>query len=781
MIGIPVPFRFRRSHARAANTNVEIGGTGAVAARRVGLMSSRSTDLTRIFTRFDAVLESLAAIGLAETRDPNRLDVSSLPRPEMLARLLTDISSVWRQQRGELTQGAATVQDIDSPEALISFAAINDLDIVFENRKVASLSAEDLPAVMLTNDGMGRMLIARRGRAFAALHAGQPYSIDKDALAAEEAGTIFLVRPRSLATTSTPAEFMSAMAGAESADPVRGILSFMTARHRKLVVQLLIAAIFSNMMLLALPIYSGLIFDRVIPHSAFDTLWAISIGVTIALLADIAVRWVRLKIQDALASAASAAVQASVMRKLLEAKMAEAPRSAGAIALRLRNLDGMTQLVPQLVTGVLVDVPFLLFVFLLLWLNGGPVVLAPILGIAILVGLHHWTNLGSEAEQVRSTALMQLQSNRLTEAVEVLEMIKSTRSELRTLNRFERIFDEFSYSSHVVRLWQSLAAYANATIGQMMIAMVLIIGAYEISAGHMTVGGLTTCSLLVGRIIAPIGQLVSVVHRMMQSRAMLKSLSDDAKYQSEAAGDDSGAMRAPTRCALRLKDVSFSYSDQGTLQIDGLSTTILPGERVAIVGRSGSGKSTLLRLIARLAEPDKGAVLLDDFDVRQYAPSDLRRALGYMGQTPGLVDDTLMKNLTFGLDRLDPAQFDLMMRLTGVTDFAAAHPRGFAMNVGPRGERLSGGERQSVALARLLLADPQVFLLDEPTSSMDTMLETRLVKNLGEFIGGRTLIVATHRAPVLQLVNRIIWLDSGRLVADGPKAEVLARMSGAAA
>ena len=546
-------------------------------------------------------------------------------------------------------------------------------------------------------------------------------------------------------------------------------------------VQLLIAAAFSNMMLLALPIYTGLIFDRVIPHSAFDTLWAISIGVTMALLADIAVRWARLKIQDALASAASSAIQASVMRKLLEAKMVEAPRSAGAISLRLRNLDGMTQLVPQLVTGVVVDIPFLLLVFSLLWLNGGPVVLAPILGIAALIGVHHWTNLGSEAEQVRSTALMQLQSNRLTEAVEVLEMIKATRTELRILNRFERVFDEFAYSSHIVRLWQGVAAYANATVGQMMVAVVLIIGAYEISSGNMTVGGLSTCSLLVGRIIAPIGQLISVIHRMIQSRAMLKSLSDESKYESEVAGDESGALRAPMRCSLRLNNISFCYSDQGAPQIDSLSATIRPGERIAIVGRSGSGKSTLLRLIARLAEPDKGSILLDDFDVRQYAPSELRQALGYMGQTTGLVDDTLMKNLTFGLDQLDPEQFGLMMQLTGVADFAAGHPRGFGMPVGPRGERLSGGERQSVALARLLLANPRALLLDEPTSSMDTMLEARLVKNLKDFIGDRTLIVATHRAPVLQLVDRIIWLDSGRLVADGPKADVLKRMSGVAA
>ena len=193
--------------------------------------------------------------------------------------------------------------------------------------------------------------------------------------------------------------------------------------------------------------------------------------------------------------------------------MTEAPRSSGAISLRLRNLDSMTQLVPQLVTGVAVDLPFLLIVFVLLWINGGPVVLAPVAGIAALVAVHHWTNIGSDAEQKRSMALTQIQSNSLNEAVEVLEMIKSTRTELRVLNRFERVFDEFAYSSHVSRLWQSLAAYANVTIGQAMIAIVLIIGAYEISAGNMTVGGLLTCSLLVGRIIAPIGQLVGSFHR----------------------------------------------------------------------------------------------------------------------------------------------------------------------------------------------------------------------------------------------------------------------------
>lgn len=731
---------------------------------------------------FDATLDRLAKIGLAETRDPERLDVSQLPPPDLLARLLTEIASVWQKQRGEPARpGTAAIQGIDSPETLVSFAATNGIDVVFENRLVASLTAEDLPAVMLTHDGMGRMLLARRGRIFTAQHGGRSYSIDKDALAAEEAGTLFLVRPRGIVPSHNIAEIVSDLASPESSDPVRGILDFMTSRHRRMLIELLIAAAFSNLMLLALPVYSGLIFDRVIPHSAFDTLWAISIGVTLALLADLAVRWVRLKIQDALASSASAAVQASVIRKLLQSKMGEAPRSAGAITLRLRNLDAMTQLIPQLVTGALVDLPFLLIVFALLWVNGGAVVLAPVAGIGVLMALHHWTSLGSEAEQKRSTALLQLQTNRLNEAVEVLETIKSTRTELRVLNRFERIFDEYSYSTHIVRLYHGLAAYANVTIGQMMVAVVLMIGAYEVSAGNMTIGGLSTCSLLVGRVIGPIGQLITAVHRTIQSRALLKALASETRYHSETAGDESGALRTPDQCALRLQSVAFSYAGQTTRQIDNLTINIQRGERIAIVGRSGSGKSTLLRLIARLAEADRGSILLDGFDVRQYEPSDLRRALGYMGQAAGIVEDSLMRNLTLGQSEIDPYRFDEIMKLTGVSDFAATHPQGFGMNVGPRGERLSGGERQSVALARILLANPKVLLLDEPTASMDTMLEARLVRNLGNFIGDRTLIVATHRAPVLQLVDRLIWLEAGKIMADGPKAEVLKRMSGAAA
>src|SRR5262245_24490914 len=230
---------------------------------------------------FDAALGRLAAIGVGQERDPQRLDVSRLPPPEVLARLLTEIASVWRLQRGEPARRAVATE-IDSPEALVSFAATNDIDVVFENRTANSLNSQDLPAVVLTEDGRGRMLIGRQGRVFTALHAGRSYSIDKDALAQEEAGTIFLVRPRGTVPSDNLADLAAGAASMNHVDPVRGILSFMTTRHRRMLLQLLVAAAFSNLMLLALPIYSGLIFDRVIPHSAFDTLWAISIGVMLA-------------------------------------------------------------------------------------------------------------------------------------------------------------------------------------------------------------------------------------------------------------------------------------------------------------------------------------------------------------------------------------------------------------------------------------------------------------------------------------------------------------------
>ena len=714
------------------------------------------------------------------------IDAADLPEPEPLARLLSDIATIWAAERFAVELGSRADEVLASPEALAAFAARHDIDIVFENRSIASLAASDLPAVMLTRVGTGRMLVGRRGSRFQARGGGRTYEIEASSLAEEEAGTLFLVRSRSLArieTAQIPADeaIIDAAQPKSGGDPVREVVDHVLTRQRRLLVQLFVAAAFSNMMLLALPIYTGLVFDRVIPHAAFDTLWALSLGVMLALGADLAVRWVRIKLQDALSSEASASLQAAIVRRLVEVKMAAAPRSAGAVTIRLREIDGLTQTVPQFLTGLVVDAPFLLVVFGLIWMNGGAAVAAPVLGMVALIVIHHVANLGAEKEQARALQLSQMQTNQLIETIEGLETVKTTRTERRVLGRFERIFDEYAFSLHVMRLWYGFANYANVTLGQAMVVLVLMIGAYQVAEGGMTVGSLSTCTLLVGRVITPIGALVGSIHRMHQSRRTLRSLSDVARNQTEEAGDKSGVLGPPRAGALRLQGVSFAYPGQTANQIEAVDLQIRPGEKVAIIGRSGSGKSTLLKTMVRLIEPDRGSILVDDMDARQYEPQDLRRTIGYMGQTPGLVDDTLLVNLALGVDRIDPARLEAAARLTGVADFVARHPQGFAMPIGPRGERLSGGERQSVALARLLVADPAVMLLDEPTASMDTLLEARLVRDLKARVADKTVIVATHRAPILELVDRLIWLDGGRVVADGPKAEVMRRLAGQAA
>ncbi len=740
-------------------------------------MQQDSPNLNTSRQWFQNVQAKLNAFTKANDKESPPEPAPEIPPPEPPELLLLALARLWHAERGQLHAFESCAQDGYSPEAFAALAAQFDIDAFFENRTTASLCEADLPAMVLTKEGAARLLIGRNDGAFLGYSTTRSYAIRHEALAAEEAGALFRLRAR----IEDPAFLDTDPALIINGDPLRGVIFDITTRRRRLLVQLLVAASFSNLMLLALPIYTGIVFDRVIPHSAFDTLWAVSIGVMLALLADLSMRFVRIKLQDALAAATSAAIQSSIVRRLVEIKMTSAPSSASSTMLRLREVDQLTQLAPQLLTGVLVDAPFLVFVFALIWLNGGIVVLAPIIGLAAVVGMHHLAHLAAEGEQSRSLRLSHLQTRQLIETVEGLETIKVTRSERRVLRRFEDALDEYVHASHVARLWLGFSAYANATVGQAMIVLVMLIGVYQVSNASMTVGGLSACALLVGRVILPMGQLVNVVHRLHQSRTTLKLLAEDTGDFIERAGDRSGAVSFPPAGALRIVDVSFSYPNQPVLQLENISLTISPGERVAIIGRSGSGKSSLMKLFVRLAEPTRGAVLVDEFDTRQYAPAALRRTLAYMGQTPGLIDDTLLANLTLGLSEIDRDRLAEISRLTGVSDFAARHPQGYGMMIGPRGEKLSGGERQSVALARLLLTDARTLILDEPTAAMDTMLEARLVRDLRTLIGKRTFIVATHRAPILELVDRIIWLEGGRICADGPRAEVLKRLSGAAA
>lgn len=701
------------------------------------------------------------------------------PRPEPLARLLYAAAEVIGREGGAAPQTEPSTERIDTPAAAADYAARFNLRISTATRRTDALTPLDFPVIVLSRDGLGWLLTGQAGDAFQAQGAAGPYEIKRAALASLQSGSVMLLSVAGADVGADPED--STHENDEGVrDPLNAVFAHILGRQRKLLLQMLLAAAFSNLMLVALPIYTGLVYDRVIPHSAFDTLWAVSIGIIIALAADLVMRAVRIKLQDAISAQASSAIQGSIVRQLVGVRMSDAPRSPAAVTMRLREVDNLANLVPNFLAGVLIDMPFLLFVFALIWVNGGPVVLAPVFGVLCLGVVHEISGRFSLPEQMRASRLAQAQTNQMIESMEALETVKTSRAERRVIGRFERLFDEYAMASHVGKLWNGWASYANMSIGQLMIVLVMVIGVYEVSTGGMTLGGLSSCSLLVGRVISPIGQLIITLQRMHQSRGMMKALSEGAPRRPETTGDTSGALGVPRQAAIQIQNVGFSYGADGAPQLIDVSLQIRPGERVAIIGRSGSGKSTLLKLLVRLLEPTSGSIKIDDVDARQYAPSDIRAAIGLMSQTIGLFDDTLINNLTFGVGVVTTGEVERVCRLTGVADFAARHAKGYAMPIGAHGDHLSGGERQAVLLARVLLSNPKVLLLDEPTASMDTMLEAKLVRDMRGMIGDRTFIVATHRAPILELVDRIIWIDSGKVVADGPKADVIRRMSGAA-
>jgi ATP-binding cassette subfamily C protein LapB len=313
-------------------------------------------------------------------------------------------------------------------------------------------------------------------------------------------------------------------------------------------------------------------------------------------------------------------------------------------------------------------------------------------------------------------------------------------------------------------------------ISQAAVVGTIIVGVYQIGAGAMTIGALTASTLLIGRMMAPMSQLGLYLHRLKQVSGSVAIVENVLSAKLESASDPTSQMRA-LQGLVELRNVSFTYPGEKNVVLSGINLTIKPGERVGVIGRAGSGKSTLMKLLVRLNEIESGAYLLDGHDARQYAPEQIRRHFAYMRQDSLPFDDTLRNVICFGLDRVDEEAFRVAVTVSGVHEFASRHASGYGMRVGPRGERLSGGERQSVMLARILLGQPPAMLLDEPTSSMDNTMEMRLVGDLRQLIGDRTFVVATHRAALLSLVDRLVWLEQGRIVADGPKADVLKKMA----
>jgi ATP-binding cassette subfamily C protein LapB len=535
----------------------------------------------------------------------------------------------------------------------------------------------------------------------------------------------------------------------------------------------LLATVMVNILALASPLFIMNVYDRVVPNSAFDTLWALAIGVFIAYLFDFLLRNLRSYFTDIAGKNADVIIASKLMQQMTAMRLDHKPESAGALANNLREFESLREFFSSTTLMALVDMPFIFIFIALIGYIAGPLAYAPLVAVPLVVLVGYFLQIPFQRIIEKSFREGAQKNALLVEAITGIETIKTSMAEGQIQKRWEEVVGLNSKSTSRARALSNFSISFSQWSAQLVSVAIIIGGVYLISEGELTLGGLIACNILVGRAMAPLGAVAAMLTRLQQSRMALKSLDLLMRQPNERSVGREFIQAQNLQPTLRFEDVHFQYPNSQTPALDGVSLEIKAGEKVAVLGRTGSGKSTLGRLCVGLYEPQKGSVKLDGIDLRQLHVSDLRSHVGYVSQDNYLFYGSIRDNIAFGAPYVDGPAILSAANLAGVTDFVKGHPAGFDWQVGERGMNLSGGQRQAVTIARALLLDPEILILDEPTSAMDNNAEAILRQRLKETLEGKTLLLFTHRTSLLHLVDRIVVMDAGKVVADGPKKEVL--------
>ncbi|OXS17133.1 type I secretion system permease/ATPase [Zobellella denitrificans] len=545
------------------------------------------------------------------------------------------------------------------------------------------------------------------------------------------------------------------------------------AENRPLYRDIILAAIMINCFAVAMPLFVMNIYDRVVPNHATDTLWVLAVGILIVLCADLGLRLMRSWFVDLGASRADVKLSATIMEQILGMKLADRPASAGSFASNVQAFESVRNFIGSVTLVALVDLPFFLLFCLIIGLINWLLVL-PILVGTVLILLY--AALAQRKMQRLSETMIRASAMRnatLVECLSSLETLKTVGAESRMQGTWESTTLFLSRITAQMRLLAASVSNGALWVQHTVAVALVIVGVYLITGSHLTQGGLIAAYLLSSRAMGPIGQAAALLSQYHHAAAAMESLNNIMARPVERPQGKHWVSRPILRGDIEFRQVGFSYPDAERQALADISFRIKAGEHVAILGRNGSGKSTLEKLILGLYEPDAGTILIDGVDIRQLDPAELRRSIGHVPQDVSLFFGTLRDNLTMGTPHVDDAQLVHAANLSGLAGFINTHPSGFDMQVGERGQLLSGGQRQSVAIARALIKESPILLLDEPTGSLDHSSEEQIKQSLAQIAQGKTLILVTHRSSLLALAERIIVVDNGRLVADGPKAEVL--------
>ncbi|HTK85408.1 MAG TPA: type I secretion system permease/ATPase, partial [Patescibacteria group bacterium] len=537
-----------------------------------------------------------------------------------------------------------------------------------------------------------------------------------------------------------------------------------------------LAAVMTNMFALVSSLFTMNVYDRVVPNNAFETLWVLSAGVLTVFVFDFLIKNLRAHFLDVAGRKADIKISAMLFEQLMGMTMTARPASAGVLASNMREFEGLRDFFTSATITSLIDLPFLFLFIILIAVIAGPLAFVPLAGIPIVAGTGYFLQKPLRTIMRQSMNESALKNALLFETISGLETIKVQAAEGHTQRKWEELTEKSSRTSVKSRKIAAFALNFAVMIQQMISVAVVIVGVYLIADGKITMGALIASVILSGRAMAPLAQVAGLLTRLNQSRESLHQLDDLMKKPVERPVGKHFISKPSLQGKIEFQDVLFHYPGQAVPALNHVSFTIEPGEHVGVIGAVGSGKTTLERLLLNLYQPDSGSVMLDSTDVRQIDPGDLRRAVGAVQQSPYLFYGSVRENITMGHETAPERAVLRAAEMAGVMEFLRDSQAGLDTPVGERGDSLSGGQRQSVAIARALLYDPPVLILDEPTASMDPASENRLLKRLHELCKGKTTILITHKGVMLSLVQKIILIDRGRIVAYGPKDEIIAKL-----
>lgn len=679
-------------------------------------------------TRLHGIPATAQALSSGLPLEDNRLTPALLPRAAKRARMT---ARVVRRELGKIPRGLLPA-----------------IMLLKNQRACLLLGVEENGDVLISHPELG----------------GSAVRVSASALEADYAGHVCLVRPEFRYDDRAP-----------EVVKVRGRHWFWAAvwENRHLYRDALVAALLINLFAMAMPLFTMNVYDRVVPNSAIDTLWVLVLGIGLVAVFNYVLGTARAYVVDHASKRVDIRLSALIMERILDLRMEGKPVSVGSFASNVRSFESVRDFIASASLTTLVDLPFvLLFLAVLVWINPW-LVLPPAIVIVLVLIVSFIAQMRMESLTLESYQGSAQRNATLVETLSGYETVKAINAQ----SIFQRSWERAS--EYCAQLSSDLKLISAATVGfvqmsqQLVSISVVIIGVYQTLASHMSMGGIIAASMIGSRCLVPLSQVAGLLMQYQNARTALASIDQYMAMPVERPVEAEFLHRPVMEGALEFRNVTFAYPESADPVLRNISFKLAPGEKVGIIGRIGSGKTTLEKLILGLYQPIEGSVLFDGVDIRQIDPADLRRAMGYVPQDPVLFFGTLRHNLTMGSPYADDTSMLVASEVAGVSEFAHRHPQGYDMIIGERGDSLSGGQRQSVAVARALINDPPVLLLDEPSSNMDNQSEINLRKRLASFAQNKTVVLVTHRTALLDMVTRLIVIDQGSIVADGPKEQVI--------